>query len=80
MKPLFRNGRKPQGTREAVGVEIREVLDACRGEKGEELRKSAEDTKAKFGRSWGPDGVSRKDFNAFLDKFGIDLLPSASRL
>lgn len=73
MKPLHRNGRKPKGTREAVGIEIREVLDACRGEKGAELRKNAEEMKAKFRKSWKPDGVGRKDFNAFLDKYGINL-------
>lgn len=74
MMPLLRmNGRKPKGTREAVGAEIREVLDACREEKGAELRKNMADMKSKFGGAWGKDGHSRRDFNAFLDKFGFDL-------
>lgn len=42
MKPLLRyDGRRHKGTREAVGVEIREVIEACHGKKGEELRANA---------------------------------------
>lgn len=73
MKPLRMHGCKAEGISKAVGVEIREVLDACRGDKGEQLRKNAGFMKAKFARSWGADGISRKDFNAFLSKYSIDL-------
>jgi hypothetical protein len=69
MKPLHRNGRAAKGTREAVGVEIREVIDACRGPKGEEMRKNAEDMKMKFAETWHADGVSRKELRVFLDKY-----------
>ena len=36
---MLRNGFAAKGTREAVGKEFREILDACRGEQGEEMRK-----------------------------------------
>ncbi|KDR73135.1 hypothetical protein GALMADRAFT_721979 [Galerina marginata CBS 339.88] len=69
LKPLHRNGRAAKGTRDAVGVELRDVIDACRGEKGEELRKNAEDIKAKLFEAWQEDGVSRKELQAFLENF-----------
>lgn len=73
LKPLLRNGRKSKGSREAVGIEIRQVLDACRGQKGEELRKNAEAMKTKFKETWEANGVSRGKFQAFLDKYEIQL-------
>lgn len=71
MKPLFRNGRKAQGTREAVGNEFREVLDLCRGEKGAELRKNVLAIRAQFAQCWGPTGASRQEYDAFLKKYGV---------
>ncbi|KDR70116.1 hypothetical protein GALMADRAFT_103236 [Galerina marginata CBS 339.88] len=69
LKPLYRNGRAAQGTCEAVGVEIREVIDTCRGSKGEELRNNAQALKRKFGKAWQVDGVSRKELRTFLEDF-----------
>ncbi|KDR73125.1 hypothetical protein GALMADRAFT_158264 [Galerina marginata CBS 339.88] len=69
LKPLYRNGRAAKGTREAVGIEIREVIDACRGQKGEELRKNAEGIKDEFAEAWRTDGVSRKELHTFLEKY-----------
>lgn len=73
MKPLLRNGRQAKGTREAVGVEIREVIDACRSEKGDELRKNAQAIKAKFAEAWTDGGVSKMEFGVFVEKFGLDI-------
>ncbi|KAH9476220.1 UDP-glucosyltransferase 45 [Psilocybe cubensis] len=73
MKPLYRNGLKAEGTREAVGIEIRKILDECRGPRGEELRRNAQAIKTRFADCWKVDGVSRKDFNSFLEKYKIDL-------
>ncbi|PPQ81811.1 hypothetical protein CVT25_013647 [Psilocybe cyanescens] len=73
LKPLLRNRRKAKGTREAVGVEIREVIDACRSAKGDELRKNAQALKIKFAEAWAADGVSRKEFQAFVEKYGLNL-------
>ncbi|KDR73134.1 hypothetical protein GALMADRAFT_721937 [Galerina marginata CBS 339.88] len=71
LKPLHRNGRAAKGTRRAVGVEIRDVLDACRGKKGEELRRNAEDIKAKLLEAWQEGGVSRKELQAFLENLNV---------
>jgi len=69
LKPILRNGRTAKGTREAVGVEIREVVDLVRGPKGEELRKNAQSFKARFVEVWEEGGVSRKEAQALLTKF-----------
>lgn len=73
LKPLLRNGRRPEGTREAVRIEFKETLDACLGEIGKEVRRNAQDVKARFAESWGDEGISRQEFKAFLTKYGNGL-------
>ncbi|PPQ89615.1 hypothetical protein CVT25_012532 [Psilocybe cyanescens] len=74
MKPLLRSGRRPSGTREAVGVEIRQVIGSCRGEKGQELRKNATILKAELSRAWERDGISRSELLRFSEKHNLQLL------
>ncbi|KAF8908227.1 hypothetical protein CPB84DRAFT_213525 [Gymnopilus junonius] len=69
LKPLYRNGRTARGTREAVGIEIREVLDTCRSHKGEQMRTNARGMKQRFAEAWDNDGLSRKELRAFLDEY-----------
>uniref|UniRef100_A0A8H7XNL3 Glycosyltransferase family 1 protein n=1 Tax=Psilocybe cubensis TaxID=181762 RepID=A0A8H7XNL3_PSICU len=74
MKPLLRrNGRKAKGMRAAVGAEIREVIDACRGLRGAELRRNSEALKAKLAKAWGDEGAGRKELRAFLMKHGHEI-------
>ncbi|KAF8869585.1 hypothetical protein CPB84DRAFT_1754948 [Gymnopilus junonius] len=68
LKPLLRNGRAPKGTREAVGVEIKEVIEGCRGPKGDKMRNNAEDMKGKFADAWKEDGAGRKELYDFIEK------------
>ena len=68
-KPLYRNGLIPAGTREAVGVEVRETIDLCRSEKGQELRSNAEELKVKFAGAWEEDGAARKELHKFLHMY-----------
>ncbi|KAG6915692.1 hypothetical protein DXG01_010420 [Tephrocybe rancida] len=63
---LHRTEKVVQGTPEAVGGEIRRVLDACRGEEGTELRRSAEKLKKKFRGAWNEDGPSKVVLKEFL--------------
>ena len=55
LKPLARNGIAAEGTRESVGVEIRQTIALCRSEKGPEKRYNAqaEKLKAEFAETWG---------------------------
>ncbi|KAH9476214.1 Anthocyanidin 3-O-glucosyltransferase [Psilocybe cubensis] len=72
IKPLMRNGRVPKRSRDAVGIEIRDILEKCRGPKGAVLRENAQNMKARLKQAWEPDGVARRDFNTFLKKYGIN--------
>ena len=69
LKPLHRNGLAPEGTREAVGIELRQTIDLCRSEKGQELRINAEDFKVKFAKAWEEDGIARQEIRDFLDNY-----------
>ncbi|KAF9559428.1 UDP-Glycosyltransferase/glycogen phosphorylase [Agrocybe pediades] len=68
-KPLRRNGKGAAGTREAVGKEIREVLDACRGEKGAQMRRNVEMMKMEFLSAWEKEGPARKELERFLKRY-----------
>lgn len=69
LKPMHRSGLAPKGTREAVGIEIRQTIDSCRSEKGQELRRNAEQFKVKFAKAWEDDGSARREMRQFLRKY-----------
>ena len=69
LKPLYRNGFAPAGTREAVGIEVRQAIDLCRSEKGQEIRSNAEELKVKFAKAWEEDGAARQEIRKFLHKY-----------
>ncbi|KAF9554030.1 UDP-Glycosyltransferase/glycogen phosphorylase [Agrocybe pediades] len=69
VKPLRRNGKAAKGTREAVGAEIRSVIDLCRGEKGIAMKENAEKMKEEMKKAWSVDGPARKEVNAFLSSY-----------
>ena len=67
--PIYRNGLTPAGTREAVGIEVREIIDLCRSQKGQEIRSNAEKLKVKFAKALQEDGAARQEIRNFLDKY-----------
>ena len=67
--PIYRNGLTPAGSREAVGIEVRQLIDLCRSEKGQELRSNAEKLKVKFAKAWEEDGAAIHAIRHFLDKY-----------
>ena len=69
LKPLHRNGLTPVGTREAVGIEVRQTIDLCRSEKGQEVRSNAERLKVEFAKAWEEDGAARQEIRKFLHKY-----------
>jgi hypothetical protein len=69
LKPVHRNGVTPAGTREAVGIEVRETIDLCRGEKGQEMRSNAEKLKVEFAKAWEEDGAAKQEIRKFLHKY-----------
>jgi len=66
---MLKNGLTAKGMRGAVGKEFREVIDACRGEQGEELRRNAEHLKQKFAEDWEDGGEAKLELNAFLERY-----------
>ena len=69
LKLLHRNGLTPAGTREAVGIELRQTIDLCRSEKGQEIRRNVEKLKVKFSKAWEEDGDARRGIHKFLHKY-----------
>ncbi|KAG5650746.1 hypothetical protein H0H81_011177 [Sphagnurus paluster] len=69
LRPIYRNGKTPKGTREAVGEEIRYVVDMCRGPEGEELRRNAERLKVEFNCAWEEGGSARLAMRQFLKDY-----------
>ena len=69
LKPLHRNGLTPAGTRDAVGIEVRQTIDLCRSEKGQEVRSNAEELKIKFAKAWEEDGAARQEIRKFIHKY-----------
>ncbi|KAJ7153120.1 UDP-Glycosyltransferase/glycogen phosphorylase [Mycena crocata] len=68
LQPMY-NGRKPQGTREALGIEIRDVLDQCRGEVGAEMRKNASRIQGDLAKTWEDGGPSQVAMREFFAKY-----------
>ena len=69
LKPLARNGFVAEGTREAVGIEIRQTIDLCRSERGQVMRSNAEKLKLKFAKAWDDDGIARQEIRKMLHKY-----------
>ena len=69
LKPLARNGLAAEGTREAVGIEIRQTIDLCRSEKGQVMKSNAEQLKIKLAKEWEVDGTARQEICKFLHKY-----------
>lgn len=68
LQPLH-SGRVPRGTRAAVGAEIREILDQCRGEVGRKKRKNAHRMKGELSKAWSEGGSAQVAMHAFLMKY-----------
>ncbi|KAG5635137.1 hypothetical protein H0H81_012325 [Sphagnurus paluster] len=69
LRPICRNGKTPKGTREAVGEEIRRVLDSCKGEEGEQLRRNAERLRGELADAWKEGGTASVAISQFLEKY-----------
>ena len=69
LKPLYRNGLTPAGSRKAVGIEVRQTIDLCRGEKGQEIRSNAEKLKVKFAKAWEENGAAKQEVRKFLKEY-----------
>ena len=55
-----------------MGIEARQIIDLCRGEKGEELTRNAKKLKAVFAKAWEEDGAARQEIRKFLYKYTLE--------
>lgn len=65
--PMYRTGKTPSGTVDAVKVEIADVLDRAFGKDGEEKRARLQTLKATLEDAWKEDGVARRDVRQLLE-------------
>lgn len=66
LKPIYRNGRQPLGTVEAVKAEVREVLQKAFGEDGVEKRKNLLKISSAVRYEWEEGGAAKRDMSVFL--------------
>ena len=64
---IYRNGRTPIGTIEAVKAEVRDVLDRAFGEDGAQKREKLPALQSAFQHEWEEGGTAWRDVHAFLD-------------
>jgi len=58
LKPLYGSGRILRGGREAIGSEIQELIDRCRGKMGKEKRWNAQRLKEEFAEAWSSESCA----------------------
>ncbi|EIW63015.1 UDP-Glycosyltransferase/glycogen phosphorylase [Trametes versicolor FP-101664 SS1] len=66
LKPIYRNGRQPLGTVEALKAEVREVLQKAFGEDGGEKRKNLPKISSVVRCDWEEGGAAKRDISVFL--------------
>ena len=52
-----------------MGIELRQTIDLCRSEKGQEMRNNAEQLKVKFAQTWEENGMARQEIRKILHKY-----------
>ena len=68
LKPIYRTGKAPVGTLDAVRAEAHEVLDKAFGEDGQRKRANAQKLKERINAAWDVDGPAYIDMQDFLDR------------
>jgi hypothetical protein len=68
LQPLH-SGYAPQGTRAAMQVEFREVIDQCRSEVGQEKRRNAQRIQGELADAWKADGAASLAIEDFFASY-----------
>ena len=64
---IYRNGRVPVATVDAVKAEMRDVLERAYSEEGARKRSNVLSVQKKLQAAWAEDGIARREVEAFLD-------------
>ncbi|KAI0633619.1 UDP-Glycosyltransferase/glycogen phosphorylase [Trametes polyzona] len=67
LHPIYRNGRKPIGTIEALKAEAHDILTKAYGPDGEEKRKRLATLSHAVNHQWDEGGAALRDVKSFLD-------------
>ncbi|KAH8085452.1 UDP-Glycosyltransferase/glycogen phosphorylase [Cristinia sonorae] len=67
LRPIYRTGKAPLNTIDALKAEVREVLEKAFGEDGERKRTNVQKLKAQIDAAWKKGGSSDVDMGKFLD-------------
>ncbi|KAH9847629.1 UDP-Glycosyltransferase/glycogen phosphorylase [Lenzites betulinus] len=67
LKPIYRTGRQPTGTVEALKAEVRDVLGRAFGADGARKRENMQKFSRAVEREWDEGGVARENMSAFVD-------------
>lgn len=67
LNTIYRTGKTPTGTVEAMRKEMTEVLTKAFGEDGKEKRANSARLKLQMDKAWDADGTSTRSFKAFID-------------
>ncbi|KAM5530922.1 hypothetical protein V8D89_015412 [Ganoderma adspersum] len=67
LKPIYRTGRTPLGTVDAIQAEVRDVLQNAFGEDGARKREKLAEMSRAVNSQWAEGGASRRDIIKFLD-------------
>ena len=65
---IYRNGRVPVATVDAVKAEMWDVLERAYGEEGARKRANLSEVQKKLQAAWAEDGIARREVEAFLDE------------
>ncbi|KAI0645536.1 UDP-Glycosyltransferase/glycogen phosphorylase [Trametes meyenii] len=65
---IYRDGRVPVGTIDAVKEEARAILEKAFGEDGTAKRARLQPLRMKLQAAWSEDGIARREVEAFLDE------------
>ena len=65
---IYRTGRVPVATVDAVKEEMRDVLERAYGEEGARKRANVLSVQKKLQAAWAEDGIARREVETFLDE------------
>ncbi|KAJ3554964.1 hypothetical protein NM688_g2832 [Phlebia brevispora] len=78
LKPIYRTGKTPKGTLDAIRQEANQILDQAFGEDGKEKQAKVKKLQEGFAQAWAEQGLSQLALERFLDNLpASDLLRTA---
>ncbi len=67
LMPIYRTGRTPAGTLDAVRAELRDVLARAFGADGQEKRARLQKVRKTLEGAWAEGGAGKRDVETFVD-------------